>query len=251
MMFINLPHGVIQAQPSRQRANKLFQEGRALYSKSKYSEALTRFQGANRLFPSYKIDVSIGFCLDVLHRSPEAAQYFERFLAHPQSRENAALLKRVQGRLKKIRSILGTITLTTKTRGAIISVDGRAVGRTPLRHRIYLPPGTYFVTVEKSGRMLMEKSITLEVGEHYWDTIEARRGSVPRYSKRPRKYRVEQVEPPPPESPEYTPWYKEVWVWGVIGGVAAGTIAVVVIANNVGGSDRLPQGDFPPIKLNE
>ncbi len=246
-----MPHGALQAKTQRQRANALFLEGRKLYSKGNYSGALMRFRRANRLFSSYKIDVSIGFCLDVLQRSPEAAPFFERFLAHRQSKENPALLKRVRSRLKKIRSILGTITLSTKTRGAIVTVDGKPVGETPLRHRIYLPPGTYFLKVEKAGRQLMAKSITLEVGEHYWDTVEGARGTVPLYYKRPRKYGAGQVEPPPPEIPDEIPWYKEWWVWAIVGGAVAGTVAVVVIANNVGGSDRLPQGDFPPVKLAE
>jgi tetratricopeptide (TPR) repeat protein len=166
-----------QAQTLYKRANKLFKRGM-------YLDALPKYRKARALYPSFKIDLNIGATLDAMGRRTEAASYFERFLIQstnaPQKITNAA-----KERLGELKKKLGSVKLTSIVEGATVSVDGKAVGKTPMELPLYLEPGAHELKLEHTGHQPLTRKMNLAAGQH--ETLDL--------SPRP------EAPPPPPPPP--------------------------------------------------
>jgi tetratricopeptide (TPR) repeat protein len=225
----------------RARANELFRRGSVLFTKEDFAGALELLQRALRIYPSYKIEVSLGYTLERLDRPAEAARYYERFLAAPESKRETKLAAKIEAKVRRLRKTLATVSLSCRTRDALVAVDGQPVARTPLAHRLYFFPGSYRLTVSRAGQALFDESLTLRAGEHYWGIVPTPLEAVrvrPRSVDTPR--RVDDARPPV---------YKRWWFWTLIGGVVATAVTVGVVVSRVGGSDRLPTHELGMIDM--
>jgi len=216
------------AQTARQQASALFTRANELYSRGEHAGALELLQQAQQLYPSHKIEVSIGYTLEKLGRLAEAAGWFERFL---RSGADPALARTVRAKLRSLRESLGMIAISCAAPGAEVVVDGRAVGRTPLDHDVYVFPGPHHVTIRHRGERLLDATLALERGER---TLAM--------AREPRASRARPVAASPPV-------YKRWWFWTAIGGAVVTAVLVGAIAPNVGGSDRLPAQDLGLIDM--
>lgn len=228
------------ADGARERANALFQSGRKLYAGGDYSGALDRFQRARALYPSYKLELSIGYALEALERLPEAAVHFELFLNQASGSASAKLVDRIRAKMQKLQRLLASVAVQCDTPDATVAVDGAPVGRAPLGHRIYLPPGAYRLSVKKAGYIAFSREVSLNPGETARLSVEL----------------VPEAPPPvaamggqPTADPRPTPIYKTWWFWTAVGAVVAGAAAGGYAATQFGGSDRLPSGDLGTIRL--
>jgi tetratricopeptide (TPR) repeat protein len=227
----------------QQQARTLFREGRNLFNWGKYKEALKKFHAARRLYWSFKIDLSIGYTLEAMGRSAEAAQYYEQFLLEDPERAGRDVEADVFKRLKGIRKKLATIMISTKVRGAVVEVDGEQRARTPQRHRLYLEPGRHRLTVRSEGRVLHEEQVELKAGQHLLTKVVAKQ-QRPQEPKE-KSWLSQETKPPSRSKPFYKTW----WFWTVVGAVVVGT--TVGIAASTGGDDWLPNGDSGTIHLNK
>jgi len=226
-VLVALPASV-GAQTAREEANALFRRASALYSRGDHAGALELLQQAQQLYPSHKIEVSIGYSLEKLGRLPEAAGCYERFL---RSGADPALARTVKAKLRAIRESLGMIAIGCATPNAVVVVDGQEVGRTPLAHDVYVFPGPHQVTIRHRGETLLDVTLSLERGER---TLAM--------AREPRASRALAVAASPPV-------YKRWWFWTAIGGAVVTAVLVGAIAPNVGGSDRMPGQDLGLIDM--
>ena len=166
-----------EAQTLYKRANKLFKRGM-------YLDALAKYRKARALYPSFKIDLNIGATLDALGRRTEAASYFERFLIQstnaPQKITDAA-----KERLGELKSKLGSVRLTSMVEGATVSVDGKAVGKTPVELPIYLEPGAHELKLEHTGHQPLTRKMDLAAGQHETLDLSPRPEAPPRPTPNP------------------------------------------------------------------
>lgn len=147
-------------------------------------------------------------------------------------------VKAAKHRLEVLGRGLGSLTVSCASRDALVSLDGRPAGKTPLAHRIYGKPGAVRLTVEKAGHEPFARELTLLAGKHQLVVVELR---------------VKVTAPPDgptsmPAAPPSRPFYKRWWFWTAVGVVVAGSAAAIV-ASQTGGDSRVPVGELPELML--
>ena len=159
------------------RAQALLNEGADLYDRGNFIEALGRFQSAYAAYPSPKLWFNIGQAQRDLGRHVEAMEAFEHFLSEAKDAP-IGTVGEAHRSVSELRSKLGHITISCATRGALVSVDGRRVGTTPLPAPLWLAPGTHQVGLGRYDllpavqriEVLPEKEATLTFQLHTADT---------------------------------------------------------------------------------
>jgi hypothetical protein len=147
----------------RTRAQALLGEGVTLYERGNYSAALEKFNSAYAAYPSSKIFFNIGQAKRLLGRPLEAREAYQRFLdeAPGASREDRADAQDWLGRLQ---STLVQISVACQIDGADVSIDGIAIGKSPLVRPVWAIPGHHQVTAVKSGECPMLENIEVPAG---------------------------------------------------------------------------------------
>ena len=231
----------LHAEGKRALADRSFREGYGHYARRDYTAALAKFLQARALYPSYKIDLNIGYTLDALKRRAEAAGYYQRFLATAGTDARPKIVGAVKRRLQELARSLARVTVDCPVRGAVVSVDGHEVGRTPLEHALYLDPGDHTLRVARAGQALFQRTLSMVNGGHTILSIPLRLES--------RRSPAAPVITPLAPAPRPRPFYKKWWFWTAVGAVVAGAVVGGVVASQTGGSDWVPVGDSGSIRL--
>jgi len=153
------------AQTTKEKAAAIFREANALHSRGMYLDALKKYRQANKIFPSFKIDLNIGGTLDAMGRHTDAARYFERFLINS-SAAPPEITKVAEKRLEELKRKVASLKLSCLQAGATVKVDGKSVGQTPLELRLYLKAGSHLLSVEKEGFVPFAKTLEVSAGVH-------------------------------------------------------------------------------------
>lgn len=143
---------------ARAAARAKVQEGARLFERGEIADALARFDEAYALFPSALIQFNRAQALRGMGRNVEAADALEQFLAEGAS---ATHEKRVEAQqdLAELRRKLGTIRIVCAVSGAMVVLDGREIGETPLAKPLRVDVGRRDITVRKTGRQTFHASI--------------------------------------------------------------------------------------------
>ncbi len=233
----------------REQALALLREGNQLFEARRYEAALARFERARKLYPSYKIHYNLAATHEALAQLALSATHFELYLLEAREREPAAAVTAAEGRLRAIAAKLARLRLSCAVVDAEVRVDGALAGRIPLPHPLYLPPGRHQLTVRKGARTLYARDLALVAGEH-------RLTVLPDGEPRPEATPTALALPPPPSAPPPgappvgegpRPLYKRAWFWLAVTGVLVG-VSAIVVATQVGGSDRMPIGTAGTIR---
>jgi hypothetical protein len=206
----------------KSKAQGLLVEGASLYQKGNYLGALDRFNAAYAAYPSSKIWFNIGLANRDLGRELEAREAFRRFLDEVPnaSREDKA---DVQAWLSDIEKRLGQLTITCAVAGAEISLDGKSVGRSPLRAPVWTTPGQHQLTAIQAGVSPMVEYV--EVAPGVMTTVEMRLGqSLPVAGTARTELAVK-----PLENTTNGWWLGRKWTWVAAGSTVllAGSAAIV------------------------
>jgi hypothetical protein len=148
---------------AKAKAQVLLKEGTKLYGRGNFQGALDKFTSAYALFPSPKLWFNIGQANRDLDRPLEALDAFEAFLAGAKQ-PPPRIAAEAQQSITDLQSRLGQLQVDSTPAGAQVSVDGRAVGETPLPKVLWVLPGRHEVTLEKSGRLPTSAAITVAAG---------------------------------------------------------------------------------------
>jgi len=222
---------------TRERARALMRAGNQMHDQGDYVGALQRYRQARTLYPTFKIDFNIGVTLEAMGRTMEAAEQFERFLARASAIADSNIVNSARQRLAALRARLASVSVRCGVSGAVIAVNGAAIGQAPFDGRVYLRPGIHRIAVRAEGYLRFEREISLEAGDHRVVVAQLRSDveAEPKRATRPRS---------PRERP--TPIYKRWWFWTIVGAVVAGGVVGGVVAGTRG-SDRVPVGELGTI----
>ena len=236
-----LPAALADA-PDKSRAEALLKQGNTLYDRADYRGALAKFKQASALFPTPEIELNIGLTQERLQDLPAAASHFESFLGQVDSEGNAARIRGIQHKLEVLRKKLGSLTVACAVRGAVVTVDARIAGSTPLNHRLYVTPGSHTLAVSATGKRSFKEVLEWSAGQHR--VLEVKLRPLAPEAKEPGTVVPGLSPPPPPVRSVSRPFYKRWWFWTAVGVAVAGAATTAVVATQTGGSDQLPRGDL-------
>ena len=100
-----------------------------------------------------------------LDRPAEAIESLSKYLRDGQEQVPPARRQDVQAQIALLESLFAELTIATDQSGALITVDGREVGRTPLYQSIRLAAGTHKVSAVMEGMTAMNRTVTLAPGD--------------------------------------------------------------------------------------
>ncbi|WP_437638471.1 PEGA domain-containing protein [Sorangium sp. So ce854] len=154
------PAGAQAAQASRE-ADAAFARGKELYRQGKLDAAYEAYRTAWSLKQSY--DIAANLANTELQRGMkvEAAEHLAFCLRSFPATGNPAQHAQITSQFRAVRKEVASIVVQANVDGAEVSFNGTAVGRTPLRHEVFVKPGTVAVEARLAGHG--PAGVTLEV----------------------------------------------------------------------------------------
>lgn len=197
-------------QNGKAKAERLLDQGGALYDKGDYAHALEAFEAAHAAFPSPMIWFNIGQANRDLGRPVEALQAFQRFLdeATGASSEERSDALSAAAELQKG---LAQLTVLCDRAGAVIGLDGRSVGNAPLLGPLWVTPGQHQVSAAWAGTSPILETVRVAAGAQSTVTL-----TIPGLASRVPAASLGTSAPSPATSPGW--WLGRQWTW-----VAAGS----------------------------
>ncbi len=129
-----------------------------------WEEALAIYNEAYKAFNSPKIYFPIARAEQRLGRNMEAMEHYQSVLKDTQNPKQE-LVDEVDKAIEEVRKELIALDLIVTQNGAVVSLDGKDVGLTPLSGPIYMPPGGHKYTVTLEGYSPQEEMFDLTRGE--------------------------------------------------------------------------------------
>ena len=142
------------------KAKEHYTNGKALYEKGSYADAMAEFQTAYDLKPHPSVLKSIGECQVQIGDIPGAVATFEKYLADPA----ASKKDEVQAKIVEIKAMMARVDISSVPTGAGITVDGAVTDKvTPAT--IELTPGEHTIVLNAEGYSPLEQPLTFAKGE--------------------------------------------------------------------------------------
>jgi tetratricopeptide (TPR) repeat protein len=168
-VLTNLYQSARAGEPStddaRETARLHYARGLELAGQADYEAALREFTEAYRVSPHFAVLYNIGQAEFALGHPAEAIESLSRYLRDGQEQVPPARRQDVQAQIALLESLFAEVTISTDQSGALITVDGREVGRTPLYQPIRLPTGTHKVSATLEGMAAIDRTVTLAPGD--------------------------------------------------------------------------------------
>jgi hypothetical protein len=141
----------VAAQPAVERARAHFVEGYELVERGELDAAIAEFEQAYAASPNFAVLFNLGQAYAAIGHSVEAVEKLELYLtlggpAIPEERR-----KSVREAIEYQSRRIGAIELTINPAGTRVSVDGKAIGETPLSKPLRATPGPHTVVLERAG----------------------------------------------------------------------------------------------------
>lgn len=145
-------------------AEKLAIAARYLFEAGKYKDALAQFLESYEKERNPNVAWNIARCYEELGDVWSAIKYFKEFMTLTDDQKAIAESQRKIDYL--IQNKTGTVKIEVNEKGAGISIDGRAVGLSPLKEPIPLVIGTHNIRVVKPGFKESQITFDLTAGEN-------------------------------------------------------------------------------------
>ncbi len=153
------------SEDAREVARQHFARGLELAGQADYEGALQEFTEAYEVSPNFAVLYNIGQAEFALGRPAEAIQSLSKYLRDGQEQVPPARRQAVQSQIALLESLFAELTITADQSGALITVDGREVGRAPLYQPIRLATGTHKVSATMEGMAAINRTVTLAPGD--------------------------------------------------------------------------------------
>lgn len=153
----------LAADASVERGKKMSLAAVDLARSGSYAEAIVLFKKAYALTHDSMILYNIGQVAARMGDLPQAREYLERFLN--EEREADALERGRQALKDVLARWPGWLRVTSPTVGALIEIDGKPAGRTPLDRPVELSPGEHTLKVIAPGKRAFERQVEVAAGE--------------------------------------------------------------------------------------
>ena len=146
------------------RGDKLMSRGKKAAAQESYLAALADYNAAYKAFPSPKIYFAIALAEKRLGRYLEALRHFETMLAELKEVPEE-LRAEVERHVNELKQNLGVIFFRVKPEGAIIEIDGEAIGAAPLIKPHYVVPGEHEYAISRDGYERLTGTVQVEAGD--------------------------------------------------------------------------------------
>ena len=164
------PENIDATREARQR----FQAGLAHFEERRFREAIHEFELAGQLVPSADLWYNIARAHEELSAYDRAVEYYRRYLrdrVDPPDRERVeahivGLEERAEAERQAMRQAptTGTLRITATVPGALVAVDERSLGQTPVAAPLSLQPGRHRLSVRGEGYIPFESEVQVEAG---------------------------------------------------------------------------------------
>lgn len=183
------------------RARTHFERAVTLYRDGDLQPALVEFRASYRLNPLPQVLFNIAVTQRDLHLYNEAIETLHLYQTEA---ENEPEERRAQASelLEELLAIMANVRIECDQDGAELFVNGEQTGRTPIEEPLQLAAGQYDLELRLDGFTPWSESVEVHGGQQLELTVE--------------------LEPLRRE------WYRQWWVWTIVGVVVAGTTAGIV-----------------------
>jgi hypothetical protein len=207
-----------------EEARAQFDRGMELYDAGHYEEAAIAFERAYELKPSYKILYNWAQAENENGRYALALDAYERYLSEGGADLEPERVEQVRAEIKRLKTLVGTLIVKCPEEGAVVMVDGRRQGQTPIDAPITVKLGEREVVVKLGGKEIHREVVRVAGGEQVKIVVEAQAEEAA----------LEPVQPVEPD-PLQDEGRGRVWTWVALGvagaaGIAGGVIGGVSIA---------------------
>jgi hypothetical protein len=153
------------AESANPEAARLFEEGERLFATdADYPAALDRFRRSYDLEPSARALNGVVVANQMLGRHVEAFEGLERLLAEFGPSLSEGQRARIQRRQDELRARIGVVEIRADQRDARILVDGRELGRGPLRTQVRVAPGSHTIVATLPGHDPATRAVVVAAG---------------------------------------------------------------------------------------
>jgi hypothetical protein len=207
-----------------------YNTGELEYVQGAYASAAREFAEAYRLTSAPELLFNMGKAYEGAHDLAKALSAYRRFLAAVKQSPDREL---VQRRVNELGLMVGRLSIQANVAGATVTLDGEAVGATPLPDApLEVTPGRHALSVAAEGYRTFRQEIDVPLSG---DTrVEAR------LDEQVRVVRVAAAE-------RRVPVYRRWWLWTAVGVVvAAGVVTGAVLGARAGGVDG-PSAQLPAL----
>ncbi len=149
----------------RDAAAAHYTRGIDLATQGLYEAALEQFNQAYTKSPHFAVLYNIGQAQIALGRPLEAIEALSTYLREGADKVPLSRREQVQAQIALLESKLAELSVTTDRPGALVSMDGRDVGKTPLYQPIRAAAGTHTVSITMEGIPSLKQIITLREGD--------------------------------------------------------------------------------------
>ena len=203
---------VAGADTTDEKATAQFKQGVELYNDNDFEQAAIAFERAYELKPSYKILFNIAQTENERKHYAAALKAYHRYLRDGGDQIETERRAEVEKEFKRLKALVGGITVKTDIKGAVVFVDGFRHVETPFTKPILVDLGEHEVLIKRGTEELHRETIKVAGGQKVVVDLEA---SVSEDSPA-------QDEPAVPEE-EDRDSPKRVWTWVAlgVGGAAA------------------------------
>lgn len=218
-----------------------FRRGVELYNEADFRSAAAEFRRAHEASGNYKILFNLAQCEHQLTEYAAAYATLERYLAEAGARLPDARRREVDDQLDELRARTAAVTLVSSVDGALLALDGRDVGTSPLASPVRIDAGTHRAAARRTG--FVEASVTFHVTSG--EAREVRLAPEAAPSPAPRAEPSPRAAPPPRDRAEPLASYTPALVaWGAAAafGIAAGLTGAAASAK----SDELSEAKASP-----
>jgi len=150
---------------AQDRADELFEQGATAYHAGRLSEAEGKLGQAWALKKTHDIAGDLGVVEFKLGKFVLAAEHLAWALQHFPPTESDQARRAFQETLAKTRPQVATLRIRVDIDGADVTVNGRAVGTTPIAADVFLEPGTVTLVARRDGYVAVQRSVTIPKGE--------------------------------------------------------------------------------------
>jgi hypothetical protein len=135
-----------------------------LHNRGEYAAAAIKYEEAYDLSKEPRLLFNIAACEKDLRKYARMGAYLRRFKEESGDRISSEDRKIVDDALARLKDYVGSVSVAADTAGAGVSVDGEAIGTTPLSGPLVLDVGKHTVSVRGSDGQAEEKQIDVTAG---------------------------------------------------------------------------------------
>jgi PEGA domain len=146
-------------------AHQHFSQGVKLYAEGDFGPALAQFQRAYEVRPHFRVLYNIAQCHYQLRDYVQAHAALARFLVEGGTTLDPARRAKIESDVADLARRIARVDIHSNVRGAVVYVDGRRVGTTPLPAGLEVNEGQRLVSIESTTQGTKQRSLLLVGGE--------------------------------------------------------------------------------------